>query len=260
MSYLIIEKKDNGVWSCCLNRVDKLNALSLDFISEATQFFKTAKAAADQGVLRTLILSSASEKAFCVGADLKERKGMNDDEVVATLDKLKDLTCALENISAPTIAVIEGAAFGGGLELALCCDIRIVSPKAVMGLTETRLAIIPGAGGTQRLTKLVGPAKAKELIFRGLRFDGKQAALLGVANHCVDKAEEFATNLADEIVQGGPLALRAAKEAVDGGAHLATPEGLQVERKAYLKTLKSQDRMEGLRAFEEKREAKYEGK
>ncbi len=253
-------KNESGVWIVELNRAEKLNALSLQLIDEATQIFGEAHSAALKSELKTLILASTTDKSFCVGADLKERKAMSDEQVIATLDRLKKLTLAIENIPCPTIAAIDGAAFGGGLELALCCDLRIVSPGATMGLTETRLAIIPGAGGTQRLARYVGLAKAKELIFTGRRLSGNEALSIGLANACVENPKDESKKWAEEIVQGGPIALLAAKKAIDNGYGKSIEEGLVLEREAYLSTLKTKDRVEGLRAFEEKRKPKYEGK
>lgn len=262
MSLINIKSQDNGVWECELNRPEKLNALSAQLVSELTTFFHEAQAAAESFELRCLLLTSSHPKAFCVGADLKERKGMTDEDVVKTLDALKNLTCALEDIPCPTVAVVEGAAFGGGLELALSADIRFASSAASMGLTETRLAIIPGAGGTQRLSRLVGVATAKELIFSGERMDASRAHSLGIVNRVGESAREDAYEWANGVVEGGPIAMLAAKEAVNASVtkgHVRE-DALSAERNAYLKTLTSEDRHEGLLAFAEKRKAQYKGR
>lgn len=261
MSLIKIKTQENGVWECELDRPEKLNALSAQLVSELTTFFREAAAAAESFELKCLLLTSSHPKAFCVGADLKERKGMSDEDVVKTLDTLKDLTCALEDIPCPTVAVVEGAAFGGGLELALSADIRIAASTATMGLTETRLAIIPGAGGTQRLTRLIGEARAKELIFSGERMGADRAHALGVINRVSENARADAHAWADGVVEGGPIALLAAKEAVNAYSSSRSRESsLNAERAAYLKTLKSEDRHEGLTAFAEKRKAEYKGR
>ncbi len=249
-----------GLGALTLDRPDKLNALSVQLIGEATKFLVQANADAKSGKLRALIVRSSTSKAFCVGADLGERLLMDEAQVLSTLELLGTLTVALEAVSCPTVAVIEGAAFGGGLELALCCDVRVISPMSSVGLTETRLAIIPGAGGTQRLTRLLGPAKSMELIFTGKRLDGREAAFIGLANACVDDALAWAHDFARACIEGGPVALLAAKEAIRGGHGLSLETGLKIEREQYRRVLATQDRLEGLKAFSEKRSPRYQGK
>ncbi len=260
METVVVDKGPQGLWTCTLNRPDKLNALSKIMIAELTQVFREIADAAGKYECRTLMLLSASPKAFCVGADLSERLRMNDAEVLETLDSLRTLTTALDEVPCPTIAVLEGAAFGGGLELALCCDLRVAKPGVQMGLTETRLAIIPGAGGTQRLTRLVGAAKAKEFIFTGARIGAEDAERVGLINACVDDPRAWASGVASQIIEGGPVALLAAKQAIDEGYTLTLDAGLDAERSAYERTLKTEDRLEGLRAFEEKRKPQYRGR
>jgi len=259
MELVNLNKKSNGVWVCEINRPEKLNALSAQLIKELTQVFQDAAQAANKFECRAFLLKSSSPKAFCVGADLAERKGLDDAGVVEALDSLRKLTQSLENIPCPTLALVEGAAFGGGLELALCCDLRAASDKATMGLTETRLAIIPGAGGTQRLTRLIGPAKSKELIFSGKRLSAAEALSFGLLNTLSSEAEKWANEYLDGVVEGGPVALLAAKEAVNNGLNKSISEALDVERTAYLRTLKTEDRHEGLKAFAEKRKPQYKG-
>ncbi len=260
METIQLIKGDQGIWTCTLTRPEKLNALSQKMIEELTACFKEVAAAAERMECRVLLLNSSSLKAFCVGADLGERRLMNEEQVCQTLDALRRMTCALENIAAPTIAIIEGAAFGGGLELALCCDLRVASPAALMGLTETRLAIIPGAGGTQRLARLVGLARAKEFIFTGRRLSAEEAEIFGLVNACEDDARGWASRIAMEIAEGGPVAILAAKDAIVKGFGRAIGEGLDFERAAYEKTLHTSDRVEGLKAFDEKRKPQYQGR
>jgi methylglutaconyl-CoA hydratase len=259
VSLLIIDRNVSGHWVCELNRPEKLNALSKQLVSELLDFFKEAQSAAQTYKLRVLTLKSSQTKAFCVGADLLERKKMNEDEVGLALDSLRELTSALAKISCPTIAFLEGAAFGGGLELALCCDLRVCSPQTQMGLTETRLAIIPGAGGTQRLTRLLGESRAKELIYTGKKLSGVEAATLGLVNACVADPKGWLQETVQQILDGGPVALRAAKQAIEKGLDLSLESALDQERVAYNLTLKTKDRIEGLQAFEEKRKARYQG-
>jgi methylglutaconyl-CoA hydratase len=255
-----LEKSSNGLWVCTLNRPAKLNALSRSMISELKSVFREVWQAAERLECRVFVIDSSTPKAFCVGADLHERREMNDQEVSQTLDALRVMTMALDEVSCPTIAIIEGAAFGGGLELALCCDIRVTKPGAFMGLTETRLAIIPGAGGTQRLSRLIGPARAKEYIFTGARLAAETAAQIGLVNACVDDPKAWAMSTATQILDGGPVAIRAAKQAINEGWGQSIDAGLDAERRAYELTLRTEDRLEGLRAFEEKRKPQYQGR
>jgi methylglutaconyl-CoA hydratase len=255
-----LEKGPLGLWTCTLDRPDKLNALSRKMIAELKQCFDEVASAARRFECRVLVVASSSPKAFCVGADLAERRGMNEEQVIETLDELREMTGSLERVPVPTIAVIEGAAFGGGLELALCCDLRVATAKSQMGLTETRLAIIPGAGGTQRLARLIGLSRAKELIFTGRRLSGLEADAFGLLNACEEDARAWAAKIASEISEGGPVAILAAKQAIESGFGLPIEEGLDEERKAYSRTLNTHDRLEGLKAFDEKRKPQYQGR
>lgn len=249
-----------GVGTLTLNRPDKLNALSLAMLTELETRLLEAQRLADVGDLRVLILNSSSPKAFCVGADLDERLKMNEEQVVTTLDQQLRIMNGLAALAIPTLAVIEGLAFGGGLELALAADLRIACATAQLALSETRLAIIPGAGGTQRLTRLVGSARAKELIFMAKRLSGHECENIGLVNKTDAAPLAIAQSWAREILKAGPLAIRAAKRAIDGGIHLEMSEALLWERSCYESTLKSADRLEGLRSFHEKRTPVYKGK
>jgi enoyl-CoA hydratase/carnithine racemase len=184
------------------------------------------------------------------------------DETRAYLDDLGALTQATENFPAPVIAAISGAALGGGLELALAADIRLADESASLGLSEVRLGIIPGAGGTQRLSRLCGLAVAKELILTGRRIDASTALTLGLVSRVVAKSDLRAAvaSLCSELAAAGPLALAAAKRAIDSGFGKPMHEALAIERACYEGVLVSQDRNEGLRAFAEKRPPRYQGK
>jgi len=260
LEHVKLDKGPLGIWTCTLDRPEKLNALSRKLIEELRSCFTEVSAAAERFECRALVVASSTPKAFCVGADLSERRTMNESQVLEALDSLRHLMGALEKVPVPTIAVLEGAAFGGGLELALCCDLRVAKPGALMGLTETRLAIIPGAGGTQRLARLVGIARAKEMIFTGKRLSAEEAEIFGIVNACEEDPKAWAAAIASEIVQGGPVAIIAAKHAIEKGFGLPLEEGLNEERRAYEKTLHTQDRVEGLKAFDEKRKPLYQGR
>ncbi|KAI7898723.1 enoyl-CoA hydratase/isomerase [Cokeromyces recurvatus] len=185
---------------------------------------------------------------------------MNPVQVTQFLYNLRKTFRDLETLPIPTIAAIDGPAFGGGLEMALSCDIRIAGPNAKMGLTETKLAIIPGAGGTQRLPRLIGIPKAKELIFTGEIMDSNKAKEYGIINH-VDPVSSFekSMEIAKAILPQGPVAIRMAKLAIDKGSHLDIDSGLDIEQSYYNQVIPTEDRLEGLRAFKEKRKPVYKG-
>jgi enoyl-CoA hydratase/carnithine racemase len=209
-----------------------------------------------------VVITGAGDKAFCAGADLKERRAMTLDDTRAFLADLNRTLDDLAGLPAPVIAAINGAAFGGGLELALACDLRLCAEGAEMGLVEVRLGIIPGAGGTQRLPRLVGVAAAKELILTGRRIPAARALALGLVSRVVPAAElrGAAEQLAAEIGAGAPLGVAQAKRAIDGGAALPLGDALALERAAYEVVLASDDRNEGLAAFAEKRRPQFKGK
>ena len=261
MSLVSVDISSGGIATLTLNRADKLNAFSAammkDFLSVLGSLHQKAQSFEVRAVL---ICSAASPKAFCVGADLTERMAMSEVQVSDTLALQRKIMDSVAALPVPTIAVIDGAAFGGGLELALACDLRVASPTAQMGLTETGLAIIPGAGGTQRLTKLIGPAKAKELIFLAKRLQAGNALILGLVNEVAVDPLKAAQQWGESIAKAGPLAIPAAKEAIDGGQSLPLEEALNLERSCYEKVLHSQDRVEGLKAFAEKRPPVYKAR
>ncbi|MGG0247372.1 enoyl-CoA hydratase [Peribacillus frigoritolerans] len=257
-SLVDIRYEEKGIALVTLNRPDAANALSTELLHCLIEGLDELKRGSN---LRTVIITGAGEKAFCAGADLKERAGMNDDKVKETVKLIGDTITAVENLPVPVIAAINGSAFGGGLELALACDIRIASETAKVGLTETSLGIIPGAGGTQRLPRIVGMPTAKELIYTARRLDAKTAHALKIISHVYSPQHllEEAKKLAKEIAVNAPLALRAAKAAINQGAETDLKTGLQIENDCYQTTLKTLDRLEGLSAFKEKRKPVYRG-
>lgn len=211
---------------------------------------------------RCLILTSHSSKVFSAGADLKERRGMGLDETEAFVSNLRDAFDELANLPMPTIAAVEGVAVGGGLELALAADLRIASSTATLGLPETSLAIVPGAGGTQRLARLIGLARAKEMIYTARRIDGITASDYGLTLLAEPgQALAMSIDMAWKIAANGPVAVRAAKFAMDHGMmHSSWLGALALEKKAYRKVLPTDDRTEGLNAFVEGRKPKYTGR
>jgi methylglutaconyl-CoA hydratase len=243
-----------------LDRPERMNALSRALVAG---FGKIGREVAALDDVRLVIVTGAGDKAFCAGADLKERAGMSQDEVRALLLAYESELGWLETCAVPTIAAINGAALGGGLELALLCDLRIAAHHAVLGLPETSLGVIPGAGGTQRLPRLLGEARAKELILRAARLSAPEALILGLVNQVLPKSEDFVLevmNWAEPILSGAPLAIRAAVSAMRGAATRDLRAGLALERAAYEQCLASEDRVEALAAFSEKRRPVFKGR
>jgi len=211
--------------------------------------------------LRALIVA-AEGKAFCAGADLKERQGMSEEDVRAWVPFLGGTFTRLAALPVPTIAVIQGIAAGGGVELALACDFRIAEKPSTLGLREVALAIIPGAGGTQRLTRLIGPSRAKRWIFTARMHSAEEALLEGAVDIVTEAGQGIAAAraLAREIAGNGPLGVRAAKRAIDGGAGLPMGEALAVELRAYESIIPTEDRREAIKAFAEKRAPAFKGR
>lgn len=243
-----------------IDRPEVLNALSWDTLG---QLGETIEALSRDREARVVLVTGAGEKSFSAGADLKERAGFSEAQTRAFVARIGETFSALAALPQPSIAVINGVAFGGGLELALACDLRVASSAASMGLTETSLAIIPGAGGTQRLPAVVGLARAKELIFTARRIDAARALQIGLVNELAEPAalRQSALGLAQSIAANGPLAVAAAKAALELSDRPAPlSERLLGERALYLeRILPSRDRLEALAAFREKRKPVWKG-
>ncbi|KAF9932491.1 hypothetical protein FBU30_008064 [Linnemannia zychae] len=252
---------DQGIAILNFNRPKAYNALSRKFVREFRDALQELRYDNDA---RVVLIRSLVEGAFCAGADLRERSTMNPIEVKQFLTSLRDSFRELESLPIPTIAVIDGAALGGGLEMALCCDLRVGggNKKVKIGLVETKLAIIPGAGGTQRLPRLIGIPKAKELIYSSKILDSAAAKDIGILNHAVKEDSGFnkALEIAREILPMGPLAIRMAKSAIDRGTQFEIDSGLEYEQACYAQIMPSEDRLEGLASFREKRKPVYKGK
>ena len=240
-----------------LNRPDGKNSFSKQMLAD----FVAAVQTLHSSNASIVVVSSTVPKVFCAGADLRERANMPESQVAAFVGSLRDAFTSLENLPMPTLAVIEGAALGGGLELALCCDLRIAGPQALLGLPETALAIIPGAGGTQRLPRLIGPSRAKELIYLARRLSPAEALGYHIVNEVCERPMERAEALAATIASHGPVALRMAKRAVGDGIRAGDiAGGLAVEKECYAQVVPTADRQEGLKAFVEKRKPNYLGR
>ncbi|KAH7514234.1 hypothetical protein FEM48_Zijuj11G0067100 [Ziziphus jujuba var. spinosa] len=253
-----LSDSDSGILEVSLDRPEAKNAIGKEMLRG---FQHTLEAIGRDSSANVMLLRSSVPRVFCAGADLKERKTMNPDEIRSFVNSLRATFSFLETLCLPTIAVIEGAALGGGLEMALSCDLRICGEDAILGLPETGLAIIPGAGGTQRLPRLIGKAKAKELIFTGRKVGGKDAMSIGLVNYCVPAGEAHlkALEIARDINDKGPIAIRMAKKAISDGLEVNMKPALALEEDCYEQTLNTKDRLEGLAAFAEKRKPRYTG-
>ena len=211
--------------------------------------------------IRVIIITGAGDKAFAAGADLKERLTYTPAQVKEFIFTIRNLFTQIEYMRKPVIAAVNGVALGGGTELAMACDIRIASMTASMGQTETRLAIIPGAGGTQRLPRLVGKGIAKELIFTGRRVGAEEALRIGLVNKICEPQNllDEARAMAAMICETGPIAIEQAKYAINYGMETDLHTGLAIESNAYWVCIPTEDRLEGLAAFREKRKPNYKG-
>ncbi|MBI5440583.1 MAG: enoyl-CoA hydratase/isomerase family protein [Deltaproteobacteria bacterium] len=255
----ILLRREDGILTLTLNRPEAMNSLSFGMLLELRAAVEEIEG---DSAARCLIVTGAGDRAFCAGADLKERATLSEEEVRRYIQTIRTVFSQVENLPIPAIAAVNGAALGGGTELALACDLRIVAENATLGLTETSLAIIPGAGGTQRLPRLVGKAKAKELIFLARRIGAVEALDIGLANQVASQANLLteAAAMAAAIVRNGPVALKAAKRAIDCGLEMDLASGLVFESTCYEMTIPTEDRREGLAAFREKRAPVYKGR
>lgn len=255
---VVVSNMGNGIVLMTLNRPEAANALSIKMLEQLRDAVAACKF--DRSV-RCIVVTGAGEKAFCAGADLKERAGMDMNQVRRTVSLIRQSINDVEALPQPVIAAVNGAAVGGGMELALACDIRIASETATFALTETSLGIIPGAGGTQRLPRLIGKGRAKELIFTARKIDAKEAWDMGLVEvvalpeSLLDKALE----IAGQIVRNAPIAVAEAKFAIDKGCDADLSTGLAIEQNAYEVTIPTKDRLEGLQAFKDKRPPLFKG-
>ncbi|RMZ86756.1 hypothetical protein DV736_g6018, partial [Chaetothyriales sp. CBS 134916] len=252
-----------------LNRPETRNALSRRLVADLGRQVDELAAEDGRGGTRVLVIASDSDKAFCAGADLKERKAMSLEETQDFLHDLRQVFTNLSQLHIPTISAVSSVALGGGLELGLCTTFRVFGSTVTVGLPETRLAIIPGAGGTYRLPALIGPNRARDLILTGRRVSGPEAYFLGLCDRLVEitpeeekqegtanaKVLDVSLQLARDICEGGPIAITQALRAVNGWQR-----GQANENEAYDMILKTDDRLEAIRAFAEKRKPSFRGR
>lgn len=245
------------VWT--ISRPERMNSLSRDAVRALG---KLARDAQHNASVRAVVITGAGTRAFCTGADLKERAGMSENDVREMLLLFRSEFGAIDQSDKPVVAAINGLALGGGLELALCCDLRVAHSHAEVGLPETTLGIIPGAGGTQRLARTVGEGRAKEMVLLGRRLSAEQAQEWGLVNHVVPRDADLVQSTIewlDPIANGAPLAQQSALRALDAARDNALPAGMQLELVHYDAVLRSSDRVEALKAFAEKRKPVFRG-
>lgn len=256
---VFLAEEKNQILTLTLNRPQVMNALNLDILGAMKDQIEGVRYRPD---IRVVIITGAGDRAFCAGADLKERIGLSETEVKSFIFTLRHLFSSIEQLNKPVIAAVNGLALGGGTELALAADIRVAAETATMGLTETKLGIIPAGGGTQRLPRLIGKGKAKELIFTGRRVDAKEALQIGMVNHVFPSNQllQECEHIAGMICENGPIAVEQAKYAIHYGMEADLTTGLAIESNAYMVTIPTEDRLEGLKAFREKRTPVFKGK
>ncbi len=252
------ENRD-GVLIVTVDRPKVLNALNAQTVNELRQAFEAAR---EDDAVRCVILTGGGEKAFVAGADIGELSQMTPITGKATAEKGQRIFHSIERFPKPVIAAINGFALGGGCELALACHIRIASEKAQLGLPEVTLGIIPGYGGTQRMARLLGKGKALELILTGDRIGAEEAERIGLVNRVVpaDQLMPAAEELARRIMTRGPLAVRAAIEAVMSGSEMPFEEGQFLEATLFGLLASTDDMKEGMKAFLEKRPADFKNR
>ncbi|KAE9527683.1 hypothetical protein AGLY_012756 [Aphis glycines] len=253
---------DKGIVIISLNRPGSKNAINKHMID---QLLNTFRQFYNDNDTKAVIFRSLVNGIFCAGADLKERLKLPSSEVGKRVSEIRNLANVIENVPVPVIAAVDGAALGGGFELALSCDFIVCASNSIFGLVETRLGIIPGAGGTQRLARAVGGSLAKELVYTARLFNAQQALQYGAVNRVSEQNDEgtsaykCALQIAREILPNGPLAVKMAKKAISHGQQVDINNGCAIEEFCYSQIIPTKDRIEGLLAFVEKRKPNYTG-
>jgi enoyl-CoA hydratase/carnithine racemase len=258
-SELVTVSTDEHISVVRLDRPEAMNAISGDMADALSAAFHDVAADDDVWVM---ILAAAGEKAFCVGADLKERAGFSLDDFYRNRKQIRGVFHALRAVPQPTIASVFGFALGGGFELALSCDLIVAAQGTKLGLPEARVGLLPAGGGTQLLTRKVGVARAKEMIFRGRRIDASEAQQLGIVAEVADPAEleSWTMDVARDVAKSSPVAVRAAKRSIDSALGVPVESGIEIEHESWKEVIASDDRVEGITAFNEKRDPRWTNK
>jgi len=262
-SYATLELQPHGghVLQVTLNRPEALNALNTRMGGDLHDLF--LRVTAEPGALRCLVLTGAGDKAFCSGGDLKERDGMTQAQWQAQHELFERAFVAMLECPVPVIAAASGHAYGGGLEIALCCDFIYAARTARFALPEARLGIMPGGCGTQNLARAVGERRAKELVLTGRAFTADEGVAWGAFNQACDDADGARTHAlatAQAIAENAPLSVRQAKKSIHYGLQMDLLSGYRFEIEAYNRLVDTDDRREGVRAFNEKRKPQFQGR
>jgi enoyl-CoA hydratase/carnithine racemase len=257
---LMLDRQDRHILVVTLNRPDAANAMNTQMGLDLMELFEGFQIAYDD--VRAIVLTGSGEKAFCAGGDLKERRGMTDEAWAAQHAIFERMLRALMACPLPVIAAVNGAAYGGGCEIAAAADFVYASDNARFALTEVTLGIMPGAGGTQNLPRAVGIRRAKEIILTGRPFTAEQAEKWGLVNTVVPPAKLMPETLATarRIADNAPISVRQAKQAVQRGLQMSLWDGLAFEIEAYNRMVPTEDRREGVNAFNEKRKPVFRGR
>jgi enoyl-CoA hydratase len=259
MSPTVLVERDGHLAHIVLNRPEVLNAIDNTLATELSAACEGVAADPDVWVV---ILRGNGERAFSAGADLKARRNFTPEDWAYQRALLREMFKKLRNLPQPMIAAVHGYALGGGTELAMLADFAIAAEDAVFGLTEVSLGIIPGGGGTQNLPRMIGRNRAKELIYTARRIPAAEAYRLGLVNHVVSREALVpkAIEIAQEIMKNSPFSVRQVKWAVDHGADQEFEDGLEREHEAYMRAIGSEDRREGIAAFNERRPPRFTGR
>jgi enoyl-CoA hydratase/carnithine racemase len=255
---LLVEPRGEHILLVTLNRPAVLNALNTQMGKDQIDLW--TRLTAEPGATRCVVLTGAGDRAFCAGADLKERDGMSVEVWRVQHEIFERAFVALMELPLPVIAAVNGAAFGGGMEMALCCDFIYAARSAKMALSETRLGLMPGGAGTQNMARAAGERRAKELVMTAGAFDAQQGYDWGIVNRVCDSVVEEALSTAGKISDNAPLAVRQAKKSVHYGLQMDLLTGYRFEIEAYNRLVDTDDRREGVRAFNEKRKPRFQGK
>ena len=257
---LKVEEPEPGLWIVTFNRPEVRNAINTATCEDLRDLF--GPLAFTPGDLRCIVLTGAGDKAFSAGGDLKERDGMTDEAWRLQHAIIEEGAYAIIHSSVPVIAAVNGAAFGGGCELALCCDFIYAASNATFALPEVTRGIMPGAGGTQTLPRALGERRGKELILSGKPFTAQQAHEWGMVNavYAPEDLMPRALEMARTIAANAPISVRQAKKAIHHGLQTDLTRGLMLEVQAYERMISTDDRHEGVRAFNEKRKPQFKGR